>query len=256
MDVSSVLRTLQLPNTLRARAAELVRLSQLRCPGAQALAVPGICIEIACREQNVEFDRKLICNAVGVPMNMYIPVFSAVKTALGIQDKIDLQGLALEFGAQRVLSRVREVGKVYMEYLQKEDPKNYEQIVSAQRAAILTSAFAECCKACDIKVDVKKLLTKSGISKTLFESCSKEVFRVCGSLIVNGVDDCLGNRKRPAPTTNPDGSEKPEVRLAAIFEPRSKRLLLSERSPKLPASSEIAEDDYEVWKAKILAQKD
>ncbi|KAG9474864.1 hypothetical protein GDO78_003364 [Eleutherodactylus coqui] len=192
------------------KAEEFLRLSHVKCTGLSAVATATsnavMCLQLAATSLNHPIDKDYLVRLSGLNKKVYLSCQKSFECLLGVDSKFSIRDLAVQHGC---LEAVNTASKI----------------------------LNRCLK---LKVEKSKLLSASGVRRSIFE-------RLCAQLERIGAQICQENT-------------------AIAQQPRKKTKTLLERIERDRASDDEDEDvprkqarrsdadveDYEEWKRKIL----
>ncbi|RWR94979.1 origin of replication complex subunit 6 [Cinnamomum micranthum f. kanehirae] len=209
-----------------------------------------ICLEIAATRMQVLFDRQNAIKLSGMSEKAYNRSFNALQNSLGVQTKLDIRELGIQFGCVRLIPSVQKGLSLYKDRYLAALPVSRRAVADFNRPVFTAVAFYLCVKKKKgnlLKVDKFKLIELCGTSESEFTSVSTTMKDLCF--------DVFGTAK-----------EKKDLRAVKGNRGNMKKLVMSLMTLPLmmkmgwsfpPTRDKRMEKcAYEVWKSSVLASND
>ncbi|KAJ8628582.1 hypothetical protein MRB53_021905 [Persea americana] len=264
MDLSDIARKLGFSDSkplLLRKAQELRRLCDVHFDssiiGIGEVCKGIICLEIAATRMQVLFDRQNAIKLSGMSEKAYNRSFNALQNSLGVQTKLDIRELGIQFGCVRLIPSVQKGFSLYKDRYLAALPVSRRAVADFNRPVFTAVAFYLCAKKNKLKVDKFKLIELCGTSESEFTSVSTTMKDLCFDVFgtakekkdpraVKGnrelLDELPGKRKHEeASDVSDDSSLDDEDGLELPTYKRHKRM---------------EKCAYEAWKSSVLASND
>ena len=204
MECGEVGRQLRLGSAVEAqqvvrKAEELRSLCQIRNPygfqGKQA-SLGAICVELACRIFQVEFDKnEIIKRSSASSARAYGQLLTTVSNTLGLNLQIDFQTLGSLFCCPDVASMSETVFQSFQERFLERVRQEGRSSTNFHRPAFLAATFFLCSRKMRQSVDKRKLAREVGCNSKEFSEACTAIHQLCFDLVgVGGKSHKVGEQ--------------------------------------------------------------
>lgn len=233
------------PSVLR-KAEEYLRLSKVKCVGLSAHSSETsnavICLDLAASCRKCPLDRAYLIKLSGLNKKMYQSCLKSFECLLGLNSSIGIRDLAVQFSCTEAVNLAAEILQSYESSL----PEAQRADLDLSRPLFTTAALLSACKILKIKVDKTKMITTSGVKKTIFDRLCTQLEKIGQQINRDSADLASPPLKKKKPAFSPALKKK-----KSGLEQPAKEIEVIETSHKRPKDADLTQD-YEEWKRKIL----
>ncbi|XP_066439140.1 origin recognition complex subunit 6 isoform X1 [Eleutherodactylus coqui] len=222
------------------KAEEFLRLSHVKCTGLSAVATATsnavMCLQLAATSLNHPIDKDYLVRLSGLNKKVYLSCQKSFECLLGVDSKFSIRDLAVQHGCLEAVNTASKILNRYESSL----PQAQQEDLDLSKPLFIAAAIYAACRCLKLKVEKNKLLSASGVRRSIFE-------RLCAQLERIGAQICQENT---AITQQP--RKKTRTLLERIERDRASDDEDEDVPRKQARSSDADVEDYEEWKRKIL----
>ncbi|CAN6881549.1 unnamed protein product [Brassica oleracea] len=250
MDISDIARKLDLSNNklVVRKAAEIRRLCDAQFDssviGVGEICKAVICLEMAASRLQVIFDRQAAIKLSGMSEKAYTRSFNSLQNVIGVEIKLNVKELAIQFGCVRIIKSVHNMLSLYKERFLASLPASRRANADFTRPVFTAAAFYLCAKKQKLKVDKLRLVEVCGTSESEFSCVSTSMTDLCF--------DCVGVSKEKKDAKDVKGNRE----LLDVL-PEKRKLVdggysSDDESSCYKRHKKMEEAKYEDWKSTVV----
>ncbi|CAO2610799.1 Origin recognition complex subunit 6, partial [Lemmus lemmus] len=160
------------------KAEEYLRLSKVKCSGLSAHSSETsnavICLDLAAACMECPLDRAYLIKLSGLNKKMYQSCLKSFECLLGLNSKIGIRDLAVQFGCTEAVNMASKILQSYESGL----AETQRADLDLSRPLFTTAALLSACKILKLKVDKTKMITTSGVKKAIFDRLCKQLEKI------------------------------------------------------------------------------
>ncbi|XP_026569778.1 origin recognition complex subunit 6 [Pseudonaja textilis] len=222
------------PGVIR-KAEEYLRLSHVKCAPLLAQMSPTssavICLDLAATFTRNPVDKSYFVKLSGLNRATYQRYLRSFESLLALQSNLGIREVAIQFSCLDAANLASKILQRYESSL----PEVQKVALDLSKPLFTTVALFTACKSLKLKVDKTKMVTVSGVKKTIFDRLHTQLEKI--SQQINREGDSLK-------------FEEPQK---SFLEDLAKEEVLEAKvSRKHPRSEIEPKEDYEEWKRRIL----
>ncbi|XP_069463168.1 origin recognition complex subunit 6 [Ambystoma mexicanum] len=220
------------------KAEEFLRMSQVKCAGlgahTTATSNAVMCLHLAASTAKHPVDKDYLVKLSGLPKKSYESYLKSFECLLGVDSHLGIRELAVQYGC---LEAVNTASKILQRY-ESSLPEAQQNDLDLSKPLFTTAALFAACRCRKMKVEKTKLVTASGVKKTIFDRLCIQLEKIGQQLY----QEELLSAQQPTKRTKTlleriETEEEDEEGLC--------------KQPKMKNETE-GKPDYEEWKRKIL----
>ncbi|XP_070617742.1 origin recognition complex subunit 6 [Erythrolamprus reginae] len=224
------------PGVIR-KAEEYLRLSQVKCASLLAQMSPTsstvICLDLAATYTRDPVDKNYFVKLSGLNRATYQRYLRSFESLLALQSNFGIREVAIQFSCLEAVNLASKILQRYESSL----PEIQQVALDLSTPLFTTAALFTACRCLKIKVDKTKMVTVSGVKKTIFDRLYVQLEKI--SQQINREGDSF--------------SVKPEDPQKSFLEDLAKEEVLEAKVSRKRHKDEIEpKEDYEEWKRRIL----
>ncbi|XP_039208410.1 origin recognition complex subunit 6 [Crotalus tigris] len=225
------------PGVIR-KAEEYLRLSEVKCAPLLAQMSPTssavICLDLAATFTGNPVDKSYFVKVSGLKRTTYQCYLRSFESLLALQSSFGIREVAVQFSCLEAAHLASKILQRYESSL----PEIQQVALDLSKPLFTTVALFTACRYLKLKVDKTKMVTVSGVKKTIFDRLHTQLEKI--SQQINREDDSLSVKL-----------EEPQK--SSFLEDLAKKEVLEAKVPRKRAKHEIEpKEDYEEWKRRIL----
>ncbi|KAK3923173.1 Origin recognition complex subunit 6 [Frankliniella fusca] len=232
-------------DSVTKRASEYLRRLQLRVTassGARHINDTGrvvICLDLAAKMVDHPFDKTDLLRLAGLNKAQYANSVNLIENLLELSKPVNVQSLCVQLGVSEVAPTAQKVLNKYAE-IQSHGP-NGGRLIDTTLPVYHSVSVLIACKYNKVKVDKAKLVEASRVKKVQFDKLVEDFTPVL---------DSLGTREKKTATKR---SHK-LIDLVSKMDEDAETDSKTSESTEIDRSSDPDNEDFEVWKKRILSE--
>ncbi|KAG8144080.1 hypothetical protein E2320_001200 [Naja naja] len=218
------------PGVIR-KAEEYLRLSHVKCAPLLAQLSPTssavICLDLAATFTRNPVDKSYFVKLSGLNRATYQRYLRSFESLLALQSNFGIREVAIQFSC---LDAAKLASKILQSL-----PEVQQVALDLSKPLFTTVALFTACKSLKLKVDKTKMVTVSGVKKTIFDRLHTQLEKISQQIYREG-----------------DSLKLEEPQKSFLEDLAKEEVLEAKVSRKRPKSETEPKEDYEEWKRRIL----
>ncbi|XP_078525497.1 origin recognition complex subunit 6 [Lissotriton helveticus] len=220
------------------KAEEFLRMSLVKCAGlashTTATSNAVMCLHLAANSMKHPVDKDYLVKLSGLPKKGYESYLKSFECLLGVDSHLGIRELAVQYGC---LEAVNAASKILQRY-ESSLPESQQNDLDLSKPLFTTAALYSACRCQKMRVEKNKLVSASGVKKSIFDRLCVQLEKVGQQLCKENLQSAQRSTKRPQ--TLLERIEKEEEDDEAPM-----------KQPRTENEAEVKQD-YEEWKRQIL----